>query len=172
MTLGLIHVQRLRDVIRAHLDDPVEFAEVWDAVTEAELAPWYRDNVAEDRVRIREIEALRYGHEPQCERRSWADLLAALRVAVLHDADAFRAHLAARSCLTRLEETFANQEFVERILEIARDTEPPPPAGPNRSQLLALLDPRSHQSGIRNPAQTGRTRLAGAGLSQQAHQNE
>ena len=155
MTLGLIHVQRLRDVIRAHLDDPVEFAEVWDAVTEAELAPWYRDNVAEDRVRIREIEALRYGHEPQCERRSWADLLAALRVAVLHDADAFRAHLAARSCLTRLEETFANQEFVERILEIARDTEPPPPAGPNRSQLLALLDPRSHKSGIRNPAQTG-----------------
>jgi 2-polyprenyl-6-methoxyphenol hydroxylase-like FAD-dependent oxidoreductase len=157
MTLGLIHVQRLRDVIRAHLHDLVEFAEVWDAVTEAELAPWYRDNVAEDRIRMGEIEALRQGHEP-CSR---AELLNALRVAVLHDADAFRAQLAARSCLTRLEETFANQEFVERILEIARDTEPPPLAGPNRSQLLALLDSRSHHPVMRHQWRTQQTRLAG-----------
>ena len=52
MSLGLMHVQRLRDVIRAHLADPLEFAEVWDAVTEAELTPWYRENVEEDRDRI------------------------------------------------------------------------------------------------------------------------
>jgi len=45
-----MHVQRLRDLIRAHLDDPVEFASVWDAVTEAELTPWYRENLEEDRA--------------------------------------------------------------------------------------------------------------------------
>jgi 2-polyprenyl-6-methoxyphenol hydroxylase-like FAD-dependent oxidoreductase len=164
MTLGLIHVQRLRDVIRVHMHDPAEFAEVWDAITEAELAPWYRENVAEDRVRIREIEALRHGREAEPEPGSRAELLTALRVAVLHDADAFRAHLAARSCLTRLEETFANQEFVERVLEITRDSEPPPLAGPNRSQL-ALLDTRSHQPAIR----PGRAALKENACSTQRH---
>jgi hypothetical protein len=62
-----------------------------------------------------------------------------LRAAIPYDADAFRAHVAWRSCLTRLEDTFANQEFVARIVEVARDCERPPLAGPNRSQLLELL---------------------------------
>ena len=140
MSLGLMHVQRLRDVIRAHLDDPLEFAEVWDAVTEAELAPWYRENVQEDRARLAEIEALRNGLEPEPAAGSSAALLGALRAALPHDPDAFRAFLASRCCLTRLEETFANQGFVERILEFAHDGARPPLAGPDRSQLLALLD--------------------------------
>jgi len=137
MSLGLMHVQRLRDVIREHLADPLEFAEVWDAVTEAELKPWYRENVEEDRDRIAEIAALRRGLEP--ERDSRAALRAALFAALPHDADAFRAIVAWRSCLARLEETLANREFVERILEIARERDRPPLAGPNQSQLLALL---------------------------------
>ena len=139
MTLGLIHVQRLRDTIRGHLHDPLEFAEVWDTLTEAELAPWYRENVAEDRARIAEIEALRHGRQPALARGSLAGLLGAMRVAVLHDADAFRTQLATRSCLTRFEETFANPAFVEWIRELARDGERPTLVGPNRTQLLALL---------------------------------
>ena len=139
MSLGLMHVQRLRDVIRSHLDDPLEFADVWDAVTEAELTPWYRDNVEEDRDRIAEIAALRNGLEPGPEPGTRAELRAALGAALPHDPEAFRALVSWRSCLTRLEETFANQEFVERILEVARDQDRPPLAGPNRPQLLALL---------------------------------
>jgi hypothetical protein len=50
-------------LIRTHLDDPLELASVWDAVTEAELTPWYRENLEEDRARIAEIEALRNGLE-------------------------------------------------------------------------------------------------------------
>jgi hypothetical protein len=50
MALGLLHVQRLRDVIREQLEDPRQFAEVWNAVTEAELTPWYRETVEEDRA--------------------------------------------------------------------------------------------------------------------------
>jgi hypothetical protein len=139
MSLGLMHVQRLRDVIRDHLADPLELAEAWDAVTEAELRPWYRENLEEDRVRIAEIAKLRQGLEPTSEPGSRAALHAALLAAVPYDADAFRAHVAWRSCLTRLEETFANQAFVERVHEIARDRERPPLAGPNQSQLLELL---------------------------------
>ncbi len=68
MSLGLMHVRRLRDVLRGHLDDPREFAEAWDAVTEAELTPWYRHNVEEDRARLGETEALRHGLEPPAPR--------------------------------------------------------------------------------------------------------
>ena len=49
ITLGLLHAQRLRDVVREHGEHPREFAEAWDAVTEAELTPWYRDTIGEDR---------------------------------------------------------------------------------------------------------------------------
>lgn len=139
MSLGLMHVQRLRDVIRGHVADPLEFAEVWDAVTEAELMPWYRENVEDDRDRIAEITALRRGLEPEFESGSRAWLRAALQAALPYDAEAFRAFIAWRSCLTRLEEAFANREFVERIVEVARDCERPPLAGPNQSQLLELL---------------------------------
>jgi 2-polyprenyl-6-methoxyphenol hydroxylase-like FAD-dependent oxidoreductase len=139
MSLGLMHVQRLRDVTRVHLADPLEFAEVWDAVTEAELMPWYRENVEDDRDRMAEIAALRDGREPEPPRGSPASLRAALLAAVPHDADAFRVHIAWRSCLTRLEEAFADREFVGRILEIARCAGCPPVMGPNQSQLLALL---------------------------------
>ena len=140
MALGLMHVQRLRDVIRAHLDDPYEFAEVWDVVTEAELTPWYRENVEEDRARIGEMEALRNGLKPEAPSTPSAMLRQALLAAVPRDPDAFRAFLASRSCLTPLRETFANPGFVEHILRIAGESDGPPPAGPNRTQLLGLLD--------------------------------
>ncbi|MGH2972431.1 MAG: hypothetical protein ACRDLE_09985 [Gaiellaceae bacterium] len=61
MTLGLLHAQRLAEVVHAHPDDPDDFATAWDAVTEAELMPWYRETVEEDRARFNEIEALRHG---------------------------------------------------------------------------------------------------------------
>jgi 2-polyprenyl-6-methoxyphenol hydroxylase-like FAD-dependent oxidoreductase len=140
MSLGLMHVQHLRDVIRTHLHDPLEFAHAWDAVTEAELVPWYRDNVEADRARLGEIEALHNGCEPPPADSSSAVLRRALLAAVPHDPDAFRAVLASLCCLTPLRSTFNNQRFVERILELANDAEPPPPSGPNRTQLLQLLN--------------------------------
>ena len=140
MALGLMHAQRLRDVIRAHLDDPRELAAAWDSVTEAELTPWYRETVEEDRARIGEIEALRNGLKPELAGTSSARLRQALCAASVRDPDAFRAFLASRCCLISLRETFENPEFVERILDLASESEPPPPAGPSRAELLRLLD--------------------------------
>src|SRR3954452_11079377 len=40
LSVGLMHAQRLRDVVRSTLDRPHDFALEWDAVTEAEIAPW------------------------------------------------------------------------------------------------------------------------------------
>ena len=140
MTLGLMHVRRLRDVIRAHLGNPREFAAAWDEATAAELTPWYRENVEEDRARIREMEALRKGSAPAPLRTRSGLLRQALLAAVPRDPDAFRAFLASRCCLTPLRETFANPQFVEHIVRVAGDSPAPRPAGPNRAQLLDLID--------------------------------
>jgi 2-polyprenyl-6-methoxyphenol hydroxylase-like FAD-dependent oxidoreductase len=140
MALGLMHVQCLRDVIRAHLDEPRELAEAWDAVTEAELTPWYRENLEEDRVRLAEMDALRKGLEPEASTSAQAALRHALLAAVPQDPDAFRVFLASRCCLTPLRQALADPRFVEHILEFAGDHHAPPPPGPDRTQLLRLLD--------------------------------
>ena len=140
MTFGLMHARRLRDVARAHLDDPRGFAMAWDAVTEAELTPWYRETVAENRGRLRELEALRNGREPVHAAHGPEGLTAALLAAMPHDADLFRVFLAARCCITPLYEAFASDQVVERIREVARDRDCPKVPGPNREQLLELLN--------------------------------
>jgi len=140
MTLGLLHAKRLADLVRAHPDDPDAFAEAWDGVTEAELTPWYRETVEEDRARLHEIEALRHGLQPPPAPGSTGRLMAALVAAMGQDPDAYRALVATKACLSLSREIFEDQSFVEHILEIARDSDPPPLPGPDRDQLLALLD--------------------------------
>ncbi len=138
MTLGLMGVQHLRDVIHSHPENPHRLAETWDAVAQAELVPWYRETVQEDRARFAEIEALRCGADP-APPSGLALLQRALLAALNRDPDAFRAAVAWRGCITRLEETFADRGFVEHILEIARRSDPPPLPGPTRAELLSLL---------------------------------
>jgi flavin-dependent dehydrogenase len=59
LTLGFMQAMRLRDVVREQLEDPRGFAEAWDRVTEAEITPWYRETVVEDRARLQEMSSLR-----------------------------------------------------------------------------------------------------------------
>jgi 2-polyprenyl-6-methoxyphenol hydroxylase-like FAD-dependent oxidoreductase len=136
MALGLRHAQLLRDTLRE--EDPGRFAEAWDAATEAELTPWYRATVRQDRERLREMDALRQGLErpPPADRE--AAVRAALMPAAMLDPDVFRAMLAERCCLgspTALDEP----ELAERVLELAHDADPGVLAGPDRKRLLTLL---------------------------------
>ena len=85
ISLGLLHTQCLREVISSHLDDPLEFAQAWDAATEAKLTPWYRETVEEDRDRLHEIDALRSGLEPAPPSDRSAVLRGALNTAAVHD---------------------------------------------------------------------------------------
>jgi 2-polyprenyl-6-methoxyphenol hydroxylase-like FAD-dependent oxidoreductase len=137
MALGLRHAQLLRDVLREQ-EDPDRFAEAWDAVTEAELTPWYRNSVRQDRERLREIEALQEGREPPSPSDRHGAVRAALTPAAMCDPHVFRAMLAERSCLgspTALDEP----ELAERVLALAHEAEPVPPPGPDRRRLLKLL---------------------------------
>jgi 2-polyprenyl-6-methoxyphenol hydroxylase-like FAD-dependent oxidoreductase len=139
ISLGLLHTQCLREVVRSHLDDPAEFAQAWDAITEAKLTPWYRETVEEDRDRLREIEALRDGREPAPPGERSSVLREALNTAALHDPDLFRAFVASRGVLRPLSETFAQQGVAERTLELAGEHERMVIPGPSREDLLMLL---------------------------------
>ena len=140
MTLGLLHVQILRDMVREHLDEPYELAQALDARTEAELTPWYRETVSEDRGRVREIEALREGRAPEVEDGESASLRTAMLAALARDPDVFRAFIASRCCLTTLSETLSDRPFAERVVKLARGSESFPLPGPDRAQVLALID--------------------------------
>ncbi|MGZ4304028.1 MAG: FAD-dependent oxidoreductase [Solirubrobacteraceae bacterium] len=139
MTLALMHVRRLRDTVRAHFDDPREFAEAWDAVTESEFTPWYRETVEEDRARLAQIEALRDGRVPAPASEPTATMRNALFASALYDPDVFRAFIGTRACLWRIAEACADQRLMERVIELAREAKPPQLPGPDREQLLALL---------------------------------
>ncbi|MBV9652060.1 MAG: hypothetical protein JO296_18250 [Pseudonocardiales bacterium] len=71
-SVGLVHAQLLRSVVRAHFDDPAELAQIWHQHTEQHVAPYYWNQVAADRARIAEITALRDGRPPP-ERNSVMD---------------------------------------------------------------------------------------------------
>ena len=139
IALGLKHAKCLREVVSAHLEDPLEFAQAWDAATEAELTPWYRETVAEDRDRLHEIDALRNGLEPAPPSEPSSVLRGALNTAALYDPELFRAFLACRGVLTTLSETFTQAGLAERTLELAGEHEPMVLPGPSREDLLRLL---------------------------------
>jgi 2-polyprenyl-6-methoxyphenol hydroxylase-like FAD-dependent oxidoreductase len=139
ISLGLLHAKCLREVVSSHLGDPLEFAQAWDAATEAELTPWYRETVEEDRHRLREIDALRNGLEPPQPSDPSAALRGALLTAMMHDPDLFRAFLESRGCFTPLSETFARAGVPERILELAGEHERLTLPGPSREELLQLV---------------------------------
>jgi 2-polyprenyl-6-methoxyphenol hydroxylase-like FAD-dependent oxidoreductase len=139
LALGLDHVARLRDTVRSHLEDPREFALVWDSVTEGEFTPWYRATVATDRARLAEMRALQSGAEgPRPD-----DVASAVRtrfpVAAGRDPDLFRALMEIVGCLTLPTDVFARPGVPERVLELVDPDELPRAPGPTRTELLELL---------------------------------
>ena len=139
ISLGLLHARALREVVGSHLDDPLEFAEAWDAATEERMTPWYRETVEEDRDRLREIDALREGLEPAPPSERASVLRHALNTAAVFDPDLFRAYLDSRAVLKPLGQTFSEDGVAERALAVAGENQRLQLPGPSREQLMALL---------------------------------
>jgi hypothetical protein len=68
-----------------------------------------------------------------------ADPLAALQVAMMYDADLFRAALEITSLLALPQEIMARPGVIDRIIEVARAHEAVAPPGPSRGELLRIL---------------------------------
>nr|MBA3799746.1 FAD-dependent oxidoreductase [Geodermatophilaceae bacterium] len=120
--------------VRDHLDDPAAFAAAFDARTEEAVAPFYRNQIREDRFRAAEMNALRNGLEPAAMTPRSAQILAAAG----QDGDVLRGVLETVQCLALPEEVFQRPGIRERI-EATDPVSPPPAPGPDRAQLLQLL---------------------------------
>lgn len=140
ISFGLIYAELLRDAVRAHLDgSPRAFSEAFDAMTEREVTPWYRATVAGDRARLAQIDALRAGLEPPRPSDPDEVLRASFLIAMAKDADVFRAFTEVVACLALPGEVLARPGMADRVLALAEGSEPQPPPGPSREQVLRLL---------------------------------
>jgi 2-polyprenyl-6-methoxyphenol hydroxylase-like FAD-dependent oxidoreductase len=134
LTVGLIHAQRLRDVVRHHgLDDPEALAHCWDEVTEAEVAPYVHDQIRADRARLAEMDALRRGDRPPPRDAADEALTAATQAG---DPDAFAALLDLATCQAPRATVLAREELAPCLTAGATAEDPP---GPTRRELLDLL---------------------------------
>jgi 2-polyprenyl-6-methoxyphenol hydroxylase-like FAD-dependent oxidoreductase len=139
LSVGLMHAQCLRDVVRSSLDDARDFAVEWDAVTEAEVAPWYWNQLAADRARLAEMTAVREGRAPAV--RTVFPLPPEFEQAgraAPFDADVFRGLVETIGCLALPQEVFARPGMWERV-ETATPDESFAIPGPTRDDLLSLL---------------------------------
>jgi 2-polyprenyl-6-methoxyphenol hydroxylase-like FAD-dependent oxidoreductase len=132
LTVGLIQARTLRAAVREWLTDPMALQLGTDQLIEAQVAPFYRSQLAADRARSAEISALRAGLEPPA-----ADPLRnRLILTAGHDGTAFRAMCELIGCLATPKELFSRPGFVAQL------DEPgilPALPGPDRDQLLELL---------------------------------
>jgi 2-polyprenyl-6-methoxyphenol hydroxylase-like FAD-dependent oxidoreductase len=134
LTVGLLHAQRLRQVVRADLGDPEGFVRAWDRVTEEAVAPFYWDQRSADRARIAEMDLLRRGGEPPAPDPASA----AVGTAMVHDADVFRGVVETAMCLALPGEVFARPGFRDKVRAHA-GAAPVRLPGPDRAALLDML---------------------------------
>ncbi len=134
MTVGLLHAQCLRDVVRAELGDPEGLARAWDTVTERQVAPFYWSQITADRARFAEMDALRRDDEPPAPDPASA----AIAAAMMRDPDVFRGALEMTTCLALPEEVLSRPGFMDKVDTLSRSRMWKIP-GPDRQALLALV---------------------------------
>lgn len=135
LSVGLIHAQQLRRCVREALDDPAAFAELWDARTEEVVGPFYRNQIATDRIRLAQMRAIGEGLEPARDESPMARFAAV----AAHDADLFRNLLEMIQCLALPQDVLERPGVAEKLDRLTAEVEPRPLPGPDRDQLLAIL---------------------------------
>jgi flavin-dependent dehydrogenase len=140
ITIGLMQALGTAEVVQQHLDNPFELALSHDSMTETRVTPWYRDTIQIDRKRMAGVNALIEGRpEPEQPADPRARIANALNVAMMYDADLYRAAAEMRSVLALPQEVMARPGMVDRILEVAETHEAVNPLGPSRRELLRML---------------------------------
>ncbi len=110
ISVGMVHAQLLRRIVRSHLDDPAGFAQAWDKGTEQLVGPFYQNQIKADRARLGAMTALREGRE-------WSppdSVMCRLTAAASYDADTFRALMETVLCLALPEEVIERPGIRER----------------------------------------------------------
>ncbi|HET9834416.1 MAG TPA: hypothetical protein VFP91_21985, partial [Vicinamibacterales bacterium] len=140
LTVGFKHASVLRDVLRDTAGEPAAIVREFDRLTEAEIAPWYRAQIAVDRARFAEIEALRDDRAPSPPADDLARNIVSLFRAMGASADLFRAGLEYVGTVTPVQHILERPEVVAGIRAAqAAQQQPPRIPGPSRAQLLELV---------------------------------
>jgi 2-polyprenyl-6-methoxyphenol hydroxylase-like FAD-dependent oxidoreductase len=137
LSLGVLHAQLLRHVVRDGLGDPARLARDWDARSDEVVGPFYRNQIVFDRARGAEMTALRSGGTPPAVT---ASPLHRLLAAAGTDADAYRGLIETVVCTALPQEVVARPAVAAAMARLPETLGPPPAMpGPDRGQLLALL---------------------------------
>jgi 2-polyprenyl-6-methoxyphenol hydroxylase-like FAD-dependent oxidoreductase len=137
MTMGLMHCEVLRDVLREHDAASTELAVAFDAATQAVIGPWYDATVQNGQLRLAEMGAAVRGEPFSPE--GPAAVAMALGRAKSADEDAARWFAELLSCVTTPAELFSRPGVLARVMEIDARLGQPPMPGPERAELLALV---------------------------------
>ena len=145
MTMGLMHAAGTAEAVGKHLGDPLALAAEHDRMSQDRIMPWYRQTVQLDRARKAQIDASMAGSPaapgtppPGLDgggTPGWTEL----QVAVLYDADVFRAFMEIIAMLAMPEEIMARPGFAEHLAKSMAGREPFELPGPSRAGLLASL---------------------------------
>lgn len=142
LTVGFMHAVRLRDVLHDASDDPCALVERFHEKTEAEVAPWYHAQIAADRTRFAQIEALREGRDPPPPVGELSRLLTSLRTAMTANPDLFRAGLEYVGTIAPIQEILKRPDVAQGVrgtIEAMGDAARMEMPGPDRKQLLELV---------------------------------
>lgn len=134
LSIGLMQAQLLRKLVREQLDDPGAFVSAWDAAVEADITPYYRNQIRADRARVAQIDALRNGREVAPPDPTTARIFSAMAT----DGTVFRGVMETVQCLALPGEVFRRPEIAAKLAQTDPTTQPAMP-GPDRGQLLQLV---------------------------------
>jgi 2-polyprenyl-6-methoxyphenol hydroxylase-like FAD-dependent oxidoreductase len=142
MTMGLMHAAGTAEIVSQHLDDPIALAAGHDQMSQDRILPWYRQTVQLDRARKAQIDASIAGAPtagPPGVLGGDTPGLAGLQVAMLYDAEMFRAFMEIISMLALPGDIMARPGFSEHLAKAAAGREPFEMPGPSRADLLSSL---------------------------------
>ena len=141
LTVGMLHGAQLRDTLRNSDRSARGLVEEFDARTERHIRPWYDAQIAADRMRFAEMNALRDGHAPAPPADGLANGIQALMSTMAFDPDLFRAGLEYVGTITPIQQILARPIVTEAISQageaLKQRTSSPLP-GPTRAQLLEI----------------------------------
>jgi 2-polyprenyl-6-methoxyphenol hydroxylase-like FAD-dependent oxidoreductase len=138
-SMATLHALSLRDLLRdAPLDDPVSLARRWDEVTEATVAPWYRETLQGDRFRLAEIDAAIEGRRYDPGDPAY-ELTKAVEVAASQDPDVLRAFIRIAGLLTPAAEVLADPAVLDKVITAGAGWRDAPSLAPSRDDLLGLV---------------------------------
>jgi 2-polyprenyl-6-methoxyphenol hydroxylase-like FAD-dependent oxidoreductase len=177
VTLALLHAATTAETVGEHLGDPVALALAQHRKTSERLLPWYRNSAQIDQARLAQIgRAVEEHLDPATGPSSTgssstgpsstgpSDPVAALMrnfaIGMNWDADVFRAFCEMTAMLALPGEILARPGMTEQISEAAAGRQLPPPPGPSRTELLALLSLPGHPCRLRTPPPAGSSRSA------------